>query len=102
MALNFTPIPRTDYRIGVPKAGAYLELFNSDSEYYGGSNMGNGPGLLLAEEKAWMNNPYSMTITLPPLAGVILKSEGVVSAQRNAIANTVTEPELGTDTADDE
>ncbi len=102
MALNFTPIPRTDYRIGVPKPGAYLELFNSDSEYYGGSNMGNGPGLLLAEEKAWMNNPYSMTITLPPLAGIILKSEVMVSTERTTIGDAVVEPEHRADAADEE
>ena len=92
MALNFTPMPRTDYRIGVPKAGAYLELFNSDSEYYGGSNMGNGPGMLLAEEKDWMNNPYSITITLPPLAGIILKSEGVVRAESTDVSATAIAP----------
>jgi 1,4-alpha-glucan branching enzyme len=72
MALNFTPVTRTDYRIGVPFAGDYDEIFNSDSEYYGGSNVGNGPGRLAAEQQEWMNLPYSLVITLPPLAGVIL------------------------------
>jgi 1,4-alpha-glucan branching enzyme len=76
IALNFTPIPRTGYRIGVPRDGAYLEVLNSDSEYYGGSNMGNGPGLLIAEEQPWMNNPYSLTLTLPPLGAILLKPEG--------------------------
>ena len=101
MALNFTPMPRTDYRIGVPKAGAYLELFNSDSEYYGGSNMGNGPGMLLAEEKNWMNNPYSITITLPPLAGIILKSEGVVRAESTDVSDTAIAPKPEVDAADE-
>ncbi|UTF60670.1 1,4-alpha-glucan branching protein GlgB [Gilvimarinus sp. DA14] len=69
--LNFTPEPRTGYRVGVPALGTYREVFNSDSQYYGGSNLGNGDGLV-AEEIAWMNQPASLELTLPPLAGVIL------------------------------
>ncbi len=68
--LNFTPVPRPNYRIGVPEPGVYLEVFNSDSEYYGGSNTGNWE--LLAEEKEWMGRPYSIVLTLPPLAGIVL------------------------------
>ena len=68
--LNFTPVPRPNYRIGVPEAGVYLEVFNSDSEYYGGSNTGNWQ--LVAEEKEWMGRPYSIVLTLPPLAGIVL------------------------------
>ncbi|MCX7112228.1 MAG: 1,4-alpha-glucan branching protein GlgB [Proteobacteria bacterium] len=68
--LNFTPVPRPNYRIGVPEAGVYLEMFNSDSEYYGGSNTGNWQ--LNAEEKEWMGRPYSIVLTLPPLAGIVL------------------------------
>jgi 1,4-alpha-glucan branching enzyme len=60
--------------MGVPKAGAYHELFNSDADYFGGSNVVNGPGSLMAEEQPWMNKPYSLTVTLPPLAGIILKA----------------------------
>ena len=41
VALNFTPVPRHGYRIGLPKAGAWREVFNSDSAYYAGSNAGN-------------------------------------------------------------
>src|SRR5690625_5578985 len=44
--LNFTPVPRHDYRIGVPEAGRYQELVNSDSQFYGGSNVGNARPLL--------------------------------------------------------
>ncbi len=76
MAMNFTPVPRYDYRIGVPKAGSYQEILNSDSAYYGGSDLGNGSRQLLAEDRPWMNLPYSLTLTLPPLAGIILKPEG--------------------------
>jgi 1,4-alpha-glucan branching enzyme len=73
IAINFTPVPRHDYRIGVPKPGIYQEIFNSDAECYGGSNVGNGAVVLVAEEKPWMDRAYSMPITLPPLAGIILK-----------------------------
>jgi 1,4-alpha-glucan branching enzyme len=73
IALNLTPTPRTGYRIGVPKAGAYHELLNSDTDYFGGSNVVNASGSIMAEENPWMNHPYSLTVTLPPLAGIILK-----------------------------
>jgi len=67
---NFTPVPRPNYRIGVPEAGVYHEVFNSDSEYYGGSNTGNYP--MEAEAKEWMGRPYSIVLTLPPLGGIVL------------------------------
>jgi len=69
---NFTPVPRQHYRIGVPQAGAYQETINSDSEVYGGGNLGNGGGVN-SEEIAWMNRPFSVEMTLPPLAVVVLK-----------------------------
>jgi len=72
--LNFTPVPREGYRIGCPMPGFWREVFNSDSEWYGGSNTGNGAGLL-AEDTAWMGYPHSLVITLPPLAGILLMSE---------------------------
>jgi 1,4-alpha-glucan branching enzyme len=72
VALNFTPVPRKDYRIGVPTAGHYGEIFNSDSSYYGGSNCGNGSGLP-AEDMPWMGFSHSLRVTLPPVAGIILK-----------------------------
>jgi 1,4-alpha-glucan branching enzyme len=75
IALNFTPEIRVGYRIGVPMPGRYLEIFNSDSEFYAGSNAGNGAVPLAAEKIEWMNHPYSLNITLPPLAGIILKPE---------------------------
>ena len=81
-ALDFTPVPRTGDRVGVPRSRAYLEILNSDSEHYGGSNMGNGPGLLMAENQKWMNNPCSLTVILSPPAGIILKAEGTVKEGR--------------------
>ena len=71
IAANFTPEPKTGYRIGVPEAGSYRELLNSDSTYYGGSNCGNGGGLE-AFAGEWMNQPAYIEITLPPLAAVVL------------------------------
>ncbi len=74
VVLNFTPVPRENYRIGVPYPGNYREILNSDSMYYGGSNMGNGAGLA-ADAMPWMGRPYSVSITVPPLAGIVLKPE---------------------------
>lgn len=72
--LNFTPVPREGYRIGVPQSGRYLEVLNSDANCYGGGNLGNGVGLQ-SEDQPWMGYPHSVVVTLPPLAGVILKHE---------------------------
>ncbi len=71
--LNFTPVIRENYRIGVEHDGFYRELLNSDSCYYDGTNIGND--LVKAEEKSWMGYLYSVNLTLPPLAGIILKLE---------------------------
>ncbi len=71
--LNLTPVPRRDYRIGVPKAGEYRECFNSDSRHYGGGDLGND-GVLTASDQTWMGRPASLVLTLPPLAGLVLVS----------------------------
>jgi len=69
---NFTPVPRRGYRLGLPRGGAYDEIFNSDSAWYGGGNQGNA-GLLQAEDVPHHGRPHSVTLTLPPLATVVLK-----------------------------
>ncbi len=69
--LNFTPVPRENYRLGVPQPGIYRERLNSDSEYYGGSNTGNGQPLE-SEPIPWMGRAQSLRLTLPPLAGLVL------------------------------
>ncbi|MXS85708.1 1,4-alpha-glucan branching protein GlgB [Nitrosomonas sp. HPC101] len=69
--LNFTPVPRTSYRVGVPESRTYQEIFNSDSEHYGGSNTGNA-GNLEPTGQSWSGWQDSVLITLPPLAGMIL------------------------------
>ena len=71
VALNFTPVPRQGYRLGVPRAGGWRELLNSDSAFYGGSDLGNGSGLA-ARPQAHLGFPASLDLTLPPLAAVIL------------------------------
>lgn len=74
VVLNFTPVPRVDYRIGVPCGGHYSEIFNSDSAFYAGSNLGNGAGLE-AQPESWMGRTHSLRLTLPPLAAIILQSQ---------------------------
>ena len=73
-ACNFTPVPRTNHRIGVSKLGYYREVLNSDSEYYGGSNIGNVMGAH-AEKIPWHGRPYSIEIVLPPLSVCVFKPE---------------------------
>jgi 1,4-alpha-glucan branching enzyme len=72
--LNFTPVPRENYRIGVNHPGVYREIFNSDSEFYGGSNLGNGLGLV-SEDKPWMGRNHSIALTLPPLGAILLRKQ---------------------------
>ena len=71
IVLNFTPVVRESYRIGVPVAGPYEEIFNSDSNLYDGSHVTNGA--VVSEPIPWMNLPHSVSLTLPPLGGIILK-----------------------------
>jgi 1,4-alpha-glucan branching enzyme len=63
---NFTPVVRRGYRLGVPRAGRYSEIFNSDSAYYGGSDAGNGGEVIAGPD-------HSLELTLPPLGALILK-----------------------------
>jgi len=72
-AFNFTPVVRTGYRLGVPEHGSYRVLLNSDSAFYAGGNIGEQ--ILHTEPTPWMGHPCSLVLTLPPLAGVILKRE---------------------------
>ncbi len=71
-ACNFTPIPRTDYRLGAPEGGFWSEIFNSDAEIYGGSGWGNMGGVKAAPVPVH-GRPYSLTISLPPLGAVLFK-----------------------------
>ena len=71
---NFTPVPRLEYRLGVPAGGYWRELLNSDGKEYGGSGMGNAGGVM-AEEEPVHGRPYSLNLTLPPLGALFLKAE---------------------------
>ncbi|HEY3092349.1 MAG TPA: 1,4-alpha-glucan branching protein GlgB [Vicinamibacterales bacterium] len=69
---NFTPVPRLEYRVGVPEGGWYRELLNSDSARYSGSNMGNGGGAH-ADPRPMHGFDYSMSLTVPPLGFLLFK-----------------------------
>ena len=74
VACNFTPVPRMNHRMGLPQGGYYREIFNSDSSYYAGSNLGNGQGVT-AEPVGWHGRPFSAPVVMPPLGIIVLKPE---------------------------
>ena len=73
--LNFTPTPRYNYQVGVPRGGLWQEILNSDAEEYGGSGHGNFGGIEAVPIEIH-GRPYSLKLTLPPLGAVFFKSEG--------------------------
>jgi 1,4-alpha-glucan branching enzyme len=75
VACNFTPVPREGYRLGVPCGGRWTEVLNSDAAVYGGSGRGNLGGVE-AEPIAAHGRPWSVSLTLPPLAALVLRPEG--------------------------
>ncbi|MFZ0791945.1 MAG: 1,4-alpha-glucan branching protein GlgB, partial [Chromatiaceae bacterium] len=103
---NFTPVPRTNYRIGVPKPGFYREAVNSDAEYYGGSNVGNQGGVR-SEPVSWMGRPHSIPIAVPPLGALVMvleplpdessarvvPAEGALAAETGPAAKAATAPD---------
>jgi 1,4-alpha-glucan branching enzyme len=70
--VNFTPVTRSGYRIGVPVDGTYLEVLNSDANVYGGSNVGN-QGTVASSRERLHGHPFSLNLTVPPLGFVLLK-----------------------------
>jgi 1,4-alpha-glucan branching enzyme len=76
VACNFTPVPRHNYRVGVPAPGVWRELLNSDADVYGGSALGNY-GSVEAAPVAYQGHRWSLMLTLPPLAAVFFKPERV-------------------------
>ncbi|MBI3872463.1 MAG: 1,4-alpha-glucan branching protein GlgB [candidate division Zixibacteria bacterium] len=72
VAANFTPVPRIAYRVGVPAGGTWQEILNSDASIYGGGGMGN-LGEVAAVPESAHGRPYSLALTLPPLAVVFFK-----------------------------
>lgn len=83
VACNFTPVVRRDYRIGVPEAGDYREIYNSDAEQFGGSGVRNEESLR-AEPTPWHDRPYSIAATLPPLGAAIFKKAHTSSREEQA------------------
>ncbi|MFZ3329113.1 MAG: 1,4-alpha-glucan branching protein GlgB [Candidatus Acidiferrales bacterium] len=71
---NFTPVLREEYRVGVPSAGYYREILNTDSAYYEGSDKGNAGGVN-AEPIPWNGRPWSLKLRVPPLAAVYFKPQ---------------------------
>jgi 1,4-alpha-glucan branching enzyme len=78
VACNFTPVPRHGFRLGVPAGGRWAEILNSDAPLYGGSGLGNLGGVD-AEPVPWHGQPWSIAITLPPLAVLWFRHEGPVA-----------------------
>ncbi|MGE0043811.1 MAG: 1,4-alpha-glucan branching protein GlgB [Vicinamibacterales bacterium] len=72
VVVNFTPVPRHAYRVGVPAAGPWREVLNSDAEIYGGSNMGNG-GATATEAIDSHGFAQSLSLTVPPLGCLVLR-----------------------------
>ena len=71
VVINFTPVVRDSYRVGTPRGGRWMELLNSDSASYGGGNVGNF-GSLDAEPVGVGQQDFSLRLTLPPLAALVL------------------------------
>ena len=69
---NFTPVPRVGYRVGVPVAGFYAEVLNTDGAAYAGSNLGNAGGVA-SESRPWHGQPHSVVLTIPPLGTLWLR-----------------------------
>ena len=74
-AFNFTPVPRPNYRLGVPRSGRWTEILNSDSADYGGTGQGNFGGVD-ASPTPLHGRSHAITVTIPPLGMVVLKSGG--------------------------
>ena len=72
VACNFTPVPRPGYRLGVPEAGQYIEVLNSDATRYGGGNVVNSQPMH-TEAMPWQEQPHSIYVNLPPLGAIYLK-----------------------------
>ncbi len=87
VALNFTPVPRHGYRIGVPP-GRYREILNSDDPTYGGSGVRN-EGNLMSQAVPWMGHRQSIELSLPPLAGILLKPTKTDSEEQDGSSPSV-------------
>ncbi len=80
IACNFTPVPRINYRMGVPKGGLWREVLNSDARDYGGSGQGN-MGAIEAAPIPSHGRPHALNVILPPLGAIFLKHESQASGK---------------------
>jgi maltooligosyltrehalose trehalohydrolase len=94
VALNFTPVPRVKYRIGLPRGGRYQELLSSDAVEFGGGGI-NGGGDFLAEPLQHHNRPHSAEITIPPLGAVFFHHAGLAISERPLGATYLGEDRTG-------
>jgi 1,4-alpha-glucan branching enzyme len=83
VACNFTPVPRHNYRVGVPWGGSWRERLNSDAGIYGGSGVGN-QGEAEAVPMSYHGQPFSLSLTLPPLSVVFFECSRGVSVAPGA------------------
>ncbi len=77
VVMNLTPVPRYNYRIGLPNAGFWKEVLNTDADLYGGGNVGNFGGVQAQQDYAWHNQPHSAELNLPPLGVVAIRAESL-------------------------
>lgn len=80
---NFTPVVYYDFRIGVPYLKDYIEVFNTDQKRFGGSGQVMGKVTLVAEDKPFHNQKYSLTIKVPPLSTLVLGIKNYVGGKKN-------------------
>jgi 1,4-alpha-glucan branching enzyme len=93
VACNFTPLPRSGYRLGVPRGGLWQEILNSDATDYWGQGFGNLGGVEATPTPSH-GHPFSVEVTLPPLGVVFFKSAGI---HEGPGLPTATEEETGTE-----
>ncbi|QYK02339.1 1,4-alpha-glucan branching protein GlgB [Shewanella psychrotolerans] len=86
--VNMTPEVYREFRIGLPQAGRYRECLNSDSSYYGGSDVGN-EGLVESESIAYQGYEQSACITVPPLACIVLAPDDLLEGGVNEVSHVV-------------
>ena len=84
--VNFSPVELHDYRFGVPQKKEYREVFNSDAKAFGGTGSGN-PASVKTEWVPSHGHPCSISVTIPPMAGIVLRGEGYLRVPKNQRIN---------------
>ncbi|MBM9466845.1 1,4-alpha-glucan branching protein GlgB [Nakamurella sp. YIM 132084] len=99
--LNFSPTPKSGYRVGLPFGGVWREVVNSDSEWYGGSGAGN-MGAVMASDTSWHGQPASATLTLPPLGALWFVPEGQLGDLGALVDQSAGDSEAGDQVSQDQ